>query len=261
MTIPSEPRTPRLYHARSGPAFSVLAAVGVVAAALASFLVAAGVVVGAGGSAVVAVIVAELSFVVVAVAGLSMQRLPIAALGFARPDLRYIGAAILIGCSAWYVNLRLIELLPLPEGGVQTLQDIVDGPSLVVAVFALAVLPAVCEELIFRGILARSLATRYGPVAGVAMSALVFAFYHLSVIQLIPTFTLGLLAGALTVRAHSVIPAMTAHMINNAIAILVSRDVVPGSTAWIDAHRTPTLVIAGALTASGIAILIGRPRQ
>ena len=261
MTIPSEPRTPRLYHARSGPAFSVLAAVGLVAAALGSFLVSAGVVVGAGGSPVLAVFVAELTFVVLAVVGLMMYRLPIAALGLARAEPRFLGAAVLIGASAWYLNLSLIELFPLPEDGVKTLQNIVDGPPLVLSVFALAVLPAICEELIFRGILVRSLATRLSPVVAVVISAVVFSAYHLSVLQLIPTFTLGLVAGALTVRAHSVVPAMTAHMINNAIAILVSRDVIPGASAWIGAHRGPSLAIAGALTATGIAIVVGGRRQ
>ncbi len=260
MTIPSEPRTPRLYHARSGPAFSVLAAVGLVAAALGSFLVAAVVVVSAGGSPVVAVVVAELTLVGVALGGLKLHGLPLAALGLARPELRYIAAALLIGSSTWYLNLNLIDLLPLPEGGVQTLQDIVDGPSLVVVVLALAVVPAICEELIFRGILARSLALRFAPAVAVLISALVFAAYHLSVIQLIPTFTLGALAGVLTLRAHSVLPAMTAHVLNNAMAILVSRDVVPGTSAWIDANRVPSLVIAGALTLSGMALLVGKQR-
>ena len=61
---------------------------------------------------------------------------------------------------------------------------------------------------------------------------------------------------------RSVIPAMTAHMINNAMAILVSRDVIPGSSDWIGANRGASLAIASALTASGIAILInGRRRE
>lgn len=261
MTIPSEPRTPRLYHARSGPAFSVLAAVGLVAVALGTFLLSAGLVVGAGASALLAVVIAELSFVVIAVGGLRMQRLPFAALGLQRTDPRFLGAALLIGASAWYLNLSLIDLLPLPEEGIQTLQDIVDGPHVIVVVFALAVLPAICEELIFRGILVRSLATRFSPVVAVVISALVFAGYHLSIIQLIPTFTLGLLAGLLTVRAHSVIPAMTAHLLNNAMAILVSRDVIPGASAWIGAHRGESLAIAGALTTAGIAIALGVRRS
>ena len=117
-----------------------------------------------------AVIVAELSFIAVAAVGLRVQGLPSAALGLVRADPRFLGAAVLIGASAWYLNLSLIELLPLPEGGVKTLQDIVDGPHLVLAVFALAVLPAIAEELIFRGILARSLATRFVPAAAVVIS-------------------------------------------------------------------------------------------
>jgi len=258
MTIPSEPRTPRLYHARSGPAFSVLAAVGLVAASIGSFLVAAGVVVGAGGPPVVAVVIGELMFLVLAVVGLRLQQLPVAALGLARPAPRFVGAAILIGCSAWYLNLRLLSLLPLPTGGIQVLQDIVDGPHLVIALAALALLPAICEEVMFRGVLVRGLATRFIPTAAVVIGALVFSAYHLSLIQLIPTFTLGLLAGALTVRAHSVVPAMIAHFLNNAIAILVSREVATSS--WIDAHPVSSIAVAGALTAGGIAILIGGRR-
>jgi sodium transport system permease protein len=250
-----------LYHARSGPAFSLSSAIGIVAAALGSFLLVAGVVVGAGGSAVAAVVAAELSFVAIAMVGLRLRQLPIAAVGLVRPEARHVAAAVLIGSSAWYLNLNLLDLLPIPDGGVEVLQGIVNAPPLIVAVLALAVLPAICEELIFRGVLLRALATRFIPAAAVAISALVFAGYHLSVLQLIPTFTLGLLVGALTVRAHSVIPAMVAHLFNNAMAIVIARDVLPGSTAWIDAHRLPSLVIAGALTGGGIAILIGTRRE
>jgi len=258
MTIPSEPRTPRLYHARSGPAFSVLSAVGLVAAGIASFLVASGVVVGAGGPPVVAVVAGELMFVVIAVVGLRMHRLPVAAIGLARPSMRFVGASILIGCSLWYLNLNLLDLLPVPDGSVQVLQNIVDGPHALVALLALAVVPAICEEVMFRGVLVHGLATRFVPTVAVVIGALVFAAYHLSPIQFLPTLTLGLVAGALTVRAHSVVPAMVAHFLNNAIAILVSRN--SEASGWIDVHRGPSVAIAGALTAAGIAILIGGRR-
>ncbi|MDB4963503.1 MAG: Abortive infection protein [Myxococcales bacterium] len=252
MTIPSEPRTPRLYHAGSGSAFPLSVAVGIVMAAFASFLVAAILVFNATRSPVLGLVAGQLMFAVIAIGAMVAKKLRPVALGVTRPRGVFLGAAVLIGVSLWYVNLRIVTLIELPEGGIQQLQDIVEGPPLVVVLLALAVLPAICEELLFRGLLLRALATRFAPAIAVLISAVVFAGYHMSLVQLIPTFTLGLVAGAVTLRAHSVVPAMVAHLLNNGIAIVITR--VPDAGSWIDDHPALSLVTAVMMTASGVAI-------
>jgi membrane protease YdiL (CAAX protease family) len=237
-------------------AFPLSAAIGIVMIAFASFLVVAILVFDATRSAVLGVVTGQLMFGVTAVGAMMAKKLRPVALGVTRPRGAFLGAAVLIGLSLWYLNLRIVTLFELPEGGIQLLQDIVEGPPLVVVLLALAVLPAICEELLFRGLLLRALASRFSSEIAVLISALVFAGYHMSLVQLIPTFTLGLVAGALTLRAHSVVPAMLAHLLNNGVAIVVTR--VPELGGWIDRHATFALGTATVLTASGLAIAVTR---
>lgn len=261
MTIPSEPRTPSLYHVRGDAALTPIVAVATAAAAMGSFLLAAGVVANAtGGGGLAALAAGELMFLLVPIVVMVRQRRPVAVLGLARCGARELAAAVLLGSSVWYLNMRIVELLPLPEGSLHSLQQLVEAPPLPQAVLVLAVVPAICEEVLFRGVLARGLATRFIPAAAVAISAAMFAAYHLSVVQLLPTFTLGLALGALVLRARSAIPAMVAHLLNNAIALVVARGALPGVTRWIDAHPTVVLAIAVVLAGSGVGLIATRRR-
>lgn len=259
MTIPIEPRTPRLYHAAGDAAFTPLGAIGVTCAAMASFLVVAGLVAGSG-PLLVALLAGELMLLAIPVVAIVRTHRPIAALGLRRSPARPMLAALLIGSSAWYLNLRLVELLPLPEDGVHRLQQIVDQPPVIVALLVIALVPAVCEEVLFRGVLLRALGTRFVPAVAITLTALAFSAYHLSLLQLVPTFTLGLLLGLLAVRADSIVPAILAHLVNNTIAVLIAREELPGVASWIDEHATVALVIAALVAGTGIALAVRGPR-
>ena len=54
----------------------------------------------------------------------------LAALGIRRPQPRFVVAAALIGVSAWYLNMQLVELLPFDDEGLEGLGKLVEQPSL-----------------------------------------------------------------------------------------------------------------------------------
>jgi len=110
------------------------------------------------------------------------------------------------------------------------------------------VLPALCEEVVFRGVLLQALATRLVPVAAVALSAALFAAYHMSLVQLIPTFTLGIVFATVTLRARSIVPTMVAHLLNNAFALRAQR------WPWLDTYPTLVLAVAAVAFLGGIAL-------
>jgi sodium transport system permease protein len=85
--------------------------------------------------------------------------------------------------------------------------------------FVFAVLPAVCEELAFRGFILTGLRRRFRPETAVVISSFLFAVSHLNVFQLVPTFVLGLLLGVLALRAGSVWPGMAYHLVHNGLLI------------------------------------------
>ena len=237
-------------------------AVGTLLAGIATFFVFGAIAQATGMSPLTALVASELAFLAIPLVVMRRMGLTRQALGLRAPARfagRYVGAAVLIGCTAWYLNMRLVELLPLPEGNLRTLADLVDQPSLPLTLLTIAVIPAICEEVMFRGVVLGALATRFVPLAAVVLSALLFSFYHLSVIQLLPTFTLGLVLGAMALRGGSVFPAMLAHFLNNALAVVVSRHEPRALVAWLDVHPTAALIACGASTAAGLALIARAP--
>jgi membrane protease YdiL (CAAX protease family) len=96
------------------------------------------------------------------------------------------------------------------------------GPALRVAavyVLVFAVLPAVCEELAFRGFILTGLRRRFRTGTAVVISSFLFALSHMNVFQFLPSFVLGLVLGVLAVRAGSVLPGMAYHLVHNGLLI------------------------------------------
>jgi len=261
MTSPIEPRTASLYHAARPPAVEPAAAAATVAIAVASYLV------------IMALLPRQLNFVVaqlalLVVAGVAAVILrparPLAALGLRGAPPRYFVAAIAVGATAWYVNAWLVawivERFSLPKEQIEHLKGLVDRPDVLRAIAAFALLPAVCEELVFRGVLARSLGRRHALAIAAAISAVAFSAYHLSPIQALPTLTLGLALGAIAVRSDSVLPTMLAHGLNNAIAIAMSRGALSVAGGWLDRHPVAALVGCSVITAGGLVIGVKKPR-
>jgi len=263
MTSPNQPRTASLYHAdrAAGSAVEPSLAAAIVMATLATYLVVA---VVAPRSAAVMAAQAVLAAVPIAAVALTRRRaMPSAttraALGLRAAPLRFFVAAIAIGATTWYLNMYLVALLPVTERQVQELAELVDRPSLAAALVMFALVPAVCEELLFRGVLARALGRPLRLAAAAAISAVVFSAYHLSLAQALPTLTLGFVLALIAIRADSVLPTMIAHALNNALAILMSRDELPAIAGWLTRHPIAALAGGAASTAFGVAITVRRP--
>ncbi len=98
--------------------------------------------------------------------------------------------------------------------------------------FLFALLPGVCEELLFRGAFFGLWRPKSSPGATVLVTALVFGLFHLSVFRFFPTFALGLVLGVLRVRSGSVLPAMLAHTMNNSFGMLALHFAWPVEPDW-----------------------------
>ncbi len=86
--------------------------------------------------------------------------------------------------------------------------------------FMVAVIPAIGEELMFRGVLLRIFNRWTGSHHwGVLLTAIIFSAIHMQFFGFFPRFLLGLLFGYLVVWSGSLWPAIIAHFINNAAAV------------------------------------------
>jgi sodium transport system permease protein len=83
----------------------------------------------------------------------------------------------------------------------------------------LGVIPALFEELAFRGFILTGLQRRLSPWSAVLISSAFFAIYHMNVFQAAPAFVMGAVLGTLTLWSRSVVPAMVFHLLYNSLLI------------------------------------------
>jgi membrane protease YdiL (CAAX protease family) len=221
--------------------------------AIATMLVTAVLVSSAGAPPIVVVGAGEVGLAVLPLA-YALRRGDLGLLGLRLPRARFVVAAILVGASFWYVNALVVELV-FPSDAGKGLEKLVTEPPLALVLACAAILPAIAEEVVFRGLLARSLANRLPVAAAAVISAAVFAAYHFNLVQALPTFTLGLALAYITLRADSILPAMIAHAINNTIAIVLTR-MSPSQDTGIEwnAAVAVSVAISLALTTGGLAL-------
>ena len=85
----------------------------------------------------------------------------------------------------------------------------------------LCLLPAVFEEILFRGILFESLRKKFSLPLAIILSAFCFALMHMSLFSFIHQFLLGIILALLAYFTGSIVYGMVFHFINNFAVILI----------------------------------------
>ncbi|HZK07660.1 MAG TPA: CPBP family intramembrane glutamic endopeptidase [Bacteroidales bacterium] len=94
--------------------------------------------------------------------------------------------------------------------------------GLIANLFVVALMAAVGEELLFRGILQKLFTRWFGNVhLGVLVTSILFSMFHLQFFGFLPRLLLGILFGYMLVWSGSLWLPILAHFINNASAVLV----------------------------------------
>ena len=106
-------------------------------------------------------------------------------------------------------------------GAGQGVQDIVVSVPVLLALFLVALTPAVCEEMAFRGGFLGCLRGMKSKWAGILIVAVVFGAFHGSVWRMIPTAILGVALGYLLVETDNLFYSMLFHFVNNAVPVLL----------------------------------------
>lgn len=91
-------------------------------------------------------------------------------------------------------------------------------PKYLMCTLAMCVMPAVIEELLFRGIIFKSLKSDSAikkPWVALVSGAILFAAFHLSFTQLVYQFILGLIFAGVFMKTGNLLYSMVAHFINN----------------------------------------------
>ena len=93
--------------------------------------------------------------------------------------------------------------------------------QLVLAIIFLAMLPAFCEEVLFRGMIARAF-SRKSYVFAIFMGAFMFAIMHGNPVQFVHQFMIGLVCCVVYFATGSIYASIIIHFTNNLISVVGS---------------------------------------
>lgn len=138
--------------------------------------------------------------------------------------LMALAASLVASALNTFVIYFLERLGPVSMEGIPAPKNL---QELWVQVIVIAVLPAICEEFFFRGVIYRSFES-FGTWPAIGASAFYFALFHFDLRNLLGPLFLGILISWYCYRTGSILAAVLAHFVNNLLAVLVgwfSRDV------------------------------------
>lgn len=90
--------------------------------------------------------------------------------------------------------------------------------------FAISVVLApVIEEIVFRGVLFPAIKRRYGLIAGIVISSLVFTLVHMNPVQMMSVLPLGVYLAVMYHRTGSIYPGIMLHATWNLMVLLIAQ--------------------------------------
>lgn len=138
--------------------------------------------------------------------------------------------AVLLGVALHPSYILLAEwvsyMYPVSEQAAAAMKPFADqianAPWMTV-LFLMAFVPAICEELAFRGFIFGGLVRERGQLRAVVVTALIFGISHGVLQQSITATMIGLLLGWISLRTGSVLPCILIHFTVNALSVSLER--------------------------------------
>ena len=128
---------------------------------------------------------------------------------------------LMIGYYFWYQSSIgvVTDKIPLPKILEEAVKDMELHPY--PAIFSIAIIAPIYEEIFMRGIILAGLLNRYSPKKAIIISALIFGISHFNVVQSVNAIVIGLILGMIYYKTNSLILCIAVHMTNNIFAMIM----------------------------------------
>jgi membrane protease YdiL (CAAX protease family) len=149
------------------------------------------------------------------------------------------------------------ELSQLMEQLLNLLVTAHSVTELLWVVVVLALVPALVEEILFRGLIQRCFEKGLGPVRAIVLTGILFGAFHLNPFNFVPLAALGIYLGFIAYRANSVWSSIAAHFFNNAMACVASYLHMDQDSVVVgDPEKLPLGVLLGTFWFFGVVFLL-----
>ncbi|MDO4710741.1 MAG: ABC transporter permease subunit/CPBP intramembrane protease [Peptostreptococcaceae bacterium] len=129
--------------------------------------------------------------------------------------LLWIGTLMIVAL----LSLFLSKIFPQSMEGLEMMEEMFSEQSLLSLLLVVALAPAICEEVLFRGFVYSAFRKRFSPYAAMFFVSIFFGLYHMSLIKFFTTALLGFALNYSMHRSGSIITSSVMHFLNNALSV------------------------------------------
>jgi membrane protease YdiL (CAAX protease family) len=167
-------------------------------------------------------------------------------LGVRQPNSLHLLLVVLLSLPSFVMVIGVAgytaKVLPIFRLNVQAIDALARAPGGIVFVVG-CLLPALAEEIFFRGFLGRGLVARHGVILGTAVTSLLFAVAHMEPVQACALFFLGLGLQIVFLCSKSLLGPVLLHLLHNSL-VFFTADWLSGT------ELLPWPLVAGAALAT-----------
>lgn len=134
----------------------------------------------------------------------------------------FSGVILFIGmeCAMLLLSSVLTQVFTESSESVnETFDLLLNDVPFGLALLLIAALPAVCEEMLFRGYIFTAFKQKMSLPKAIFFVSLLFGLYHMSLVKLLTTGLLGVILAYAMHRSKSIFVSMLMHFLNNAFAV------------------------------------------
>ena len=134
--------------------------------------------------------------------------------------LNYVGGAVL-AIGIFIVNIVISTVLVNNVNEVsetaKALEALFTNTTPFMGYVVICILPAIFEELFFRGFVFSALLKKVKPWIAILLCGILFGAFHMNLGQMVSASIMGTVFAYVTYKSKSIFPAMLMHFINNAV--------------------------------------------
>lgn len=134
--------------------------------------------------------------------------------------------AVLLHPILMWLGAGIREVYPLSPETLRALapfNSILKSATLAELLLLVAVTPAICEELAFRGFILSGLRRLGHKWSAIAICSVLFGVAHGLLQQSLSAAVVGMVIGYIAVKTNSLLPAVAYHLVHNSLGVLQSR--------------------------------------
>lgn len=166
------------------------------------------------------------------------------------PSMLGLTAVLIVAAQPviWFLSWANMQI-PVPEifetmqtTQIRLIEEFLKGDHvMILTLFHIGLVPAVCEEVLYRGYVLRAFQKSWGILAAIIVSGLLFGLYHVQLTNLLPLASIGMILAYVTWVSDSIYPAMLAHLINNGGSVIVASRYPDSPIAELTPETMPPL--------------------